>query len=231
MSPKKPASENDTPKTEQVEELNSGATPAEAEPESEETSESGSAPRKTPGVKEPPQFAWKVIGKSGEAIITLFKSVEREEVEDQYKRLSRDGYYTDLEIVDISHKTVQPESVRAEIRAALEEREEEEVKPVKKSAAKAEKQSPKKKVTAKKASATSKKKKKKETESKKSVKAKTAKKTAKKATVKKTAKKATKKTAKKTTKTKVTTKKSTKAKATKKKTTKTKAAKKTKKKS
>lgn len=64
--------------------------------------------RKSLGVKEPIVFKWKVIGRSGSTFVTLFKSVEREEVEAQLERLTRDGYYTNLQILEASAKVEQP---------------------------------------------------------------------------------------------------------------------------
>lgn len=64
--------------------------------------------RKSLGVKEPIVFKWKVIGRSGPMFVTLFKSVEREEVEAQLERLTRDGYYTNLQILEASAKVEQP---------------------------------------------------------------------------------------------------------------------------
>lgn len=64
--------------------------------------------RKSLGVKEPIVFKWKVIGRSGSMFVTLFKSVEREEVEAQLERLTRDGYYTHLQILEASAKVEQP---------------------------------------------------------------------------------------------------------------------------
>ncbi len=64
--------------------------------------------RKSLGVKEPIVFMWKIVGRSGHMNITLFKSVEREEVETQIERLTRDGYYTNLQILEATAKVEQP---------------------------------------------------------------------------------------------------------------------------
>jgi transposase InsO family protein len=66
------------------------------------------APRKSLGPKEPPAFLWKLIGHSGGMAVTLFKAAEREDIEAQFERLRREGYYTDLRIVDINEKIVHP---------------------------------------------------------------------------------------------------------------------------
>jgi len=64
--------------------------------------------RKSLGVKEPIVFNWKIVGRSGHMNVTLFKSVEREEVESQIERLTRDGYYTHLQILEAKAKVEQP---------------------------------------------------------------------------------------------------------------------------
>lgn len=64
--------------------------------------------RKSLGVKEPIVFKWKVVGRSGHMNVTLFKSVEREEADAQLERLTRDGYYTNLLIMEAAAKVEQP---------------------------------------------------------------------------------------------------------------------------
>jgi len=64
--------------------------------------------RRQLGVKEPIVFKWKLVGTSGDVILTLFKAVEREEVEAQLDRVRKDGYYTDLRILENDVKIVQP---------------------------------------------------------------------------------------------------------------------------
>lgn len=64
--------------------------------------------RKSLGVKEVIPFKWKVIGRSGDAVLTLFKSVEREDTDAQFERAQREGYYTDLQVVEADFKIVQP---------------------------------------------------------------------------------------------------------------------------
>ncbi|MFH1110598.1 MAG: hypothetical protein V1790_15575 [Planctomycetota bacterium] len=60
------------------------------------------------GVKEPIIFKWKLIGTSQNMTLTLFKSVEREEAEAQLDRLQKDGYYTELKILEAETKVEQP---------------------------------------------------------------------------------------------------------------------------
>lgn len=68
--------------------------------------------RKSLGVKEPIVFKWKVVGRSANMNVTLFKSVEREESEAQLDRLTRDGYYTHLQIMEAAAKVEQPPQPR-----------------------------------------------------------------------------------------------------------------------
>ena len=51
--------------------------------------------------------------------MTLFKSIERDEVEAQYERIMRDGYYTHVEIVDIGAKIQQTKAAKAALNAQL----------------------------------------------------------------------------------------------------------------
>lgn len=76
------------------------------------------AARRAPGTKEVIPFVWKLVGESRGAILTLFKSVERDEVESQLERLRRDGYYTDLRILDVNEKIEQPASAKKQLKAA-----------------------------------------------------------------------------------------------------------------
>ena len=79
-------------------------------------------PTKKPlGVKEVIPFKWKLVGGSAGMILTLFKAVELEDVEAQLERLSKEGYYKDLRIMDVNEKIDQPkQTVRAreKVRAA-----------------------------------------------------------------------------------------------------------------
>ena len=67
-----------------------------------------SGPRKSLGTKEIIPFKWKVVGKSGDFVVTLFKSTERPEADAQLERAHREGYYTDLQIVDVDMQFKQP---------------------------------------------------------------------------------------------------------------------------
>lgn len=174
--------------------------------------------KKPLGAKEIIPFAWKLVGVGHGYALTLFKSIEREDAEAQSERVRRDGYYTDLRILDIDAKVKQPKGAKAD-----------NVVPPKKTAKKATKKTevaptkPKRRIaitvvlptktTAKKKAATAKTK----TAKKKTV---TGKAGTGKAAAKKTVKKAATKTTKKTAATKKATPQKTAAKATKKKTTK-----------
>ena len=84
----------------------------------------GAAPRPgprrgAPGAKEVPAFKWKLMGRSGDMFLTLFKAVEREEVEAQLERLGKDSYYRDLRILDADTVVPQSPSVRAKIKQAI----------------------------------------------------------------------------------------------------------------
>lgn len=72
-----------------------------------DASGNGSPSKKSLGPKEPPAFMWKLVGKSGGYVLTLFKAAEREDVEAQLQRLAREGYYQDLEILDINAEVKQ----------------------------------------------------------------------------------------------------------------------------
>jgi len=76
------------------------------------------APARRPlGTKEVIPFAWKVIGLSGEMVLTLFKSIEKEDSEAHLARLEKDGAYKNLRLVEADFKIVQPKSVRAVLAA------------------------------------------------------------------------------------------------------------------
>ena len=66
--------------------------------------------RRGPGGKEVVPFAWKLVGESFGAILTLFKATERAEVEAQLERARADGYYSNLRILENSEETKQPPS-------------------------------------------------------------------------------------------------------------------------
>lgn len=77
--------------------------------------------RKSLGVKEPIVFNWKIVGRSGHMNVTLFKSVEREEVEAQLERLTRDGYYTHLQILEAKAVVEQPPQPKEAKKAKVKE--------------------------------------------------------------------------------------------------------------
>ena len=77
--------------------------------------------RKSLGVKEPIVFNWKIVGRSGNMNVTLFKSVEREEVEGQLERLTRDGYYTHLQILEAKAVVEQPPQPKEAKKAKVKE--------------------------------------------------------------------------------------------------------------
>ncbi len=66
-------------------------------------------PKRSIGVKEVIPFAWKLLGDACDGMtMTLFKAVEREEVEAHFERTTRDGHYNNLRIVKADEKIVQP---------------------------------------------------------------------------------------------------------------------------
>ncbi len=66
--------------------------------------------RKLPGAKEVIPFEWKLLGDANGLTFTLFKSVERDEVDAQFKRLEGDVYYTKLRVVSAGSKIKQSAS-------------------------------------------------------------------------------------------------------------------------
>lgn len=64
--------------------------------------------RKSIGVKEVIPFAWKLVGRSDGMMLTLFKAVERDEVDAQFERLTAEGYYKDLQIHPIAPPPPKP---------------------------------------------------------------------------------------------------------------------------
>ena len=93
-------------------------TEVDKQPNAEKAKVQPTAARRAPGTKEVIPFVWKLVGASRGAILTLFKSVERDEVESQFERLRRDGYYTDLRILDVNEKIEQPASAKKQLKAA-----------------------------------------------------------------------------------------------------------------
>lgn len=88
------------------------ATEAETVEEEPVAEETPAVPKRSVGPKEQPPFEWKVIGESFGAIVTLFKSIEREDADAQLDRLQRDGYYTNLRIVEAKEVIKQPASAK-----------------------------------------------------------------------------------------------------------------------
>ncbi len=84
--------------------------PVAATAKAQVTSGHSGGRRGAPGAKEIPPFQWKIVGRSGDFILTLFKAVEREEVEAQLERLRRESYYKDLRILE--NDTVVPQPVQ-----------------------------------------------------------------------------------------------------------------------
>jgi hypothetical protein len=83
-----------------------------AEPPAE-LAEAGPAPaapgaKRALGVKEPIVFKWKVVGTSQGTVVTLYKSVEKEESEAQVERLRKEDYYHDVRLLEASAKVEQP---------------------------------------------------------------------------------------------------------------------------
>lgn len=70
------------------------------------------AVKRSAGPKEPVPFEWKIVGESDGAIITLFKSVEREDADAQLERLQRDGYYQKIRILGAREVIKQPPSAK-----------------------------------------------------------------------------------------------------------------------
>jgi len=95
---------------------NSGPTEAVPEvrkaasgvPASKETDKAAPTVRRGMAAKEVIPFAWKLVGYSCGTAVTLFKAVERDDVEVQLLRVQRDGYYKDLKVLDVNTKVVQP---------------------------------------------------------------------------------------------------------------------------
>jgi len=69
-------------------------------------------PRRQLGVKEPIIFKWKLLGSAGDVVLTLFKSTERDDVDAQFERVQREGYYKNLEVVEADAKVAQTKKVK-----------------------------------------------------------------------------------------------------------------------
>ena len=64
--------------------------------------------RGAPGTKEVVPFRWKLVGESSGVVLTLFKGTQREEVDAQHDRVRREGYYTNLRVLDVNEKVAAP---------------------------------------------------------------------------------------------------------------------------
>ena len=80
----------------------------------------GGAPTGTPpedkgplGAKEVLPVEWKLLARSSGLVLTLFKAIEREDVEAQLERVRREGYYTNLRIVGADEKVKQAKNAKA----------------------------------------------------------------------------------------------------------------------
>ena len=92
--------------------LPSGPAPAAAPAGTPAAAPAPGSPRPThsraPGQKEVIPFGWKVVGQSGGVALILFKSIEREDAEAHYQRLSIEGYYKKLAIMENTAVVRQP---------------------------------------------------------------------------------------------------------------------------
>jgi len=70
------------------------------------------------GTKEPIIFKWKLIGTSNNATLTLFKAVEREDVDAQFERTQKEAYYTNLKILEADAKVEQPVQPKGTMKSA-----------------------------------------------------------------------------------------------------------------
>ncbi len=82
-------------------------SPAEIAEEAEERAPASHA-RKPAGAKEVIPFQWKLIGEAHGVALTLFKAIERADVEAQLERVNREGYYRNLRILELAEKVKQP---------------------------------------------------------------------------------------------------------------------------
>lgn len=73
------------------------------------------------GGKEVIPFKWKLVGTSGNVVLTLFKAVDREDVDAQYERALKEGYYTDLRVLTVETKIEQPRPVKSKASAPARE--------------------------------------------------------------------------------------------------------------
>lgn len=70
------------------------------------------AGKKSLGQKEVIPFEWKLIGDAEGYSLTLFKAIEREEVESQFERVQKEGYYKNLKILTNDAKVPQTKSAK-----------------------------------------------------------------------------------------------------------------------
>lgn len=71
--------------------------------------------KRTPGVKIVIPFKWKLVGAANGLMLTLFKSVEREDVDAQLARIAAEGYYKDFRILDVDAPISQTSTVEARV--------------------------------------------------------------------------------------------------------------------
>ncbi len=64
--------------------------------------------RRPLGTKEPIVFKWKLLGEANGYVLTLSKTVEREDIDAHFERLTKEGYYKNLRVTDNNEKVVQP---------------------------------------------------------------------------------------------------------------------------
>lgn len=70
------------------------------------------AGKKSLGQKEVIPFEWKLIGDAEGYSLTLFKAIEREEVEAQFERVQKEGYYKNLKILTNNAKVAQSKTTK-----------------------------------------------------------------------------------------------------------------------
>ncbi len=99
-------------KTSKDEKPNEKAPVASGNPASP-AAQSGAPVKKALGAKEVIPLAWKLVGVTPDAAVTLFKAIEKEDVEAQYARLIKDPYYKDLRILPVDAKVTQPKAAKA----------------------------------------------------------------------------------------------------------------------
>jgi len=73
----------------------------------------GNTGKKPLGVKEVIPFEWKLVGSSGGLVLTLFKAIERDDVEAQRERVEREGFYQDLRVLPANEPLKQVKAIKA----------------------------------------------------------------------------------------------------------------------